>query len=99
MRVEVADQVAVFVKSQPPEPRRRIRLALRKLELEHGDIRALEGPLRGYSRLRVGPYRIVFAQEAKPGKPLCIRCIFAEKRDVVYAVFSDIMKRRLLEKS
>ena len=97
MRVELSDQVVEFVKSQPPEPRRRIRLALRKLEGETGDIRALEGPLCGYRRLRVGPYRIVYATAAEPGKPVCIRCIFAERRDVVYAVFSDMMKRRVLE--
>ncbi len=97
MRIELADQVVAFVKSQPPEPRRRIRLALRKLEGEKGDIRALEGPLRGYFRLRVGPYRILYATVAEPGKPPCIRCLFAERRDVVYSVFSDMLKRRLLE--
>jgi mRNA-degrading endonuclease RelE of RelBE toxin-antitoxin system len=97
MKVEVSDQVVAFVRSQPPEPRRRIRLALRKLAEGHGDVRTLEGPLSGYNRLRVGAYRIVFAQVAGTGKTACIRCLFAAKRDVIYGVFSDMLKKRLLE--
>jgi mRNA-degrading endonuclease RelE of RelBE toxin-antitoxin system len=98
-KVELSEQVLGFVRAQPPEPKRRLRLALRKLSLERGDIRNLEGPLRGYSRLRVGSYRIIFSVLAQPGMPLCIRCVFAEKRDVIYSVFSDMLKRRLLEES
>ena len=97
MKVEVSDQVAAFVRSQAPKPRRRLRLALRKLESERGDIRALEGPLRGYHRLRVGPYRVVFATSAEAGQPACIRCLFAERRDVVYTVFSRVLQRSILE--
>jgi mRNA-degrading endonuclease RelE of RelBE toxin-antitoxin system len=96
MKVELSEQVISFVKSQPPEPRRRIRLALRKLSDERGDIRGLEGPLSGFSRLRVGSYRIIFARACETGKQACIRCIFAEKRDVIYAVFSEMLKQRLL---
>lgn len=96
MRVEVSDQVVAFVRSLSPEPRRRVRLALRRLADERGDVRDLEGPLRGFSRLRVGPYRIVFARAAEPGRSPCIRCLFAERRDTVYAVFSDMLKRHLL---
>lgn len=97
MKVEVTDQVVTFVRALPPEPRRRIRLALRHLAGERGDIRVLEGPLSGYSRLRVGPYRLIFARVAEVGKSACILCLFAERRDTVYAVFSDMLKRSLLK--
>ena len=98
MKVEVSDQVVAFIRSQAPEPRRRLRLALRRLESERGDIRALEGPLRGYSRLRVGPYRVVFATTADTGRSACIRCLFAERRDIVYTVFSRVLQQSILER-
>ena len=61
MRVLVAKQVAEFVRRLPPQPKRRLRRALRDLAREKGDMKALEPPLHGYCRLRVGEYRIVFA--------------------------------------
>ena len=53
-RVELGPQVADFVRSLAPEPRQRLRTALRALEKDHGDLRPLEGDLTGYWRLRVG---------------------------------------------
>ena len=97
MKVEVSDQVLDFVKSQAPEPRRRLRLALRKLEAEQGDIKSLEGPLSGYLRLRIGPYRILLAYGAEAGRSKCLRCLYAERRDVVYEVFSRALQQRILE--
>ncbi len=97
MRIELADQVVAFVKALSPEPRRRVRLALRHLQKNQGDIRALDGPLGGYYRLRIGPYRIVFTQTAKVSETPCIRCIFAERRDMIYEIFSDMLKQRLLD--
>ena len=97
MKVEVADPVAAFIREQAPEPRKMLRLALRKLEKEQGDIQALEGALRGYSRLRVGPYRIVFSRKARTGGKDCVRCLFAERRDTIYAVFSQMVQREILE--
>jgi hypothetical protein len=89
--------VRAFVRSQAPEPRRRLRLALRKLSSEHGDIKSLEGPLSGYLRLGVGPYRILFAYGAEAGRPACLRCLFAERRDIVYEIFSRMLRERILE--
>ncbi len=97
MKVEVSDQVLDFVRSQAPEPRRRLRMALRKLEAEHGDIKSLEGPLGGYHRLRVGPYRILFAYGADTGREKRLRCLFAERRDIVYEIFSTMLQQRMLE--
>ena len=95
-RVEVSDQVRKFVREQAPESRKRLRLGIRRLEAEKGDICALEGPLKGYHRLRVGAFRIVFAY-ATSAEGVGIRCIFAERRDVVYGVFADILKAKLLK--
>jgi mRNA-degrading endonuclease RelE of RelBE toxin-antitoxin system len=93
----LSEQVVAFVRTQPPDPRRKLRRALRMLALERGDLRALEGPLQGYHRLRVGPYRIVFAYASGKGAGRSIRCVFAERRDTVYSVFSRMLERCLLE--
>jgi hypothetical protein len=96
MKVEVSDQVLEFIRSQTPEPRKRLRLALRKLASEQGDIKSLEGPLSGYLRLRVGPYRMLLAYGAAAGQPPCLRCLFAERRDIVYEIFSRLLQERIM---
>jgi mRNA-degrading endonuclease RelE of RelBE toxin-antitoxin system len=96
MRVEVSDQVRDFVRGQAPEPRHKLRHAIRRLALERGDIRALEGPLKGFHRLRVGAYRVVFTYALEEGNPMAIRCLFAETQDIVYGVFSERLKAKLL---
>ena len=40
--VELEQEVVNFVRSLPPQPRQAIRRALKNLQLEQGDIRALE---------------------------------------------------------
>ncbi|MBM3861229.1 MAG: hypothetical protein FJ395_16500 [Verrucomicrobia bacterium] len=89
-RVELDPQVASFVRSLAPEPRRRLRAALRDLEREQGDLRSLEGNLAGYWRLRVGSYRVLLrfytAQQQRVA-----RCLFAERRSVVYELFAELI--------
>lgn len=92
MTVRIAPQVADFVRRLAPDPRRRFRQALRDLEKGKGDIRALEGPLQDYCRLRVGPYRVILSY----GAPRTIDCGFAERRNLVYEVFGDAMMERLM---
>jgi len=60
---------------------------LRDLARSEGDTQALEGPLRDYHRLRVGPYRIVFQYST----PKTIDCVFAETRGIVYEIFAEAM--------
>ena len=69
---------------------------MRALARERGDIRALEGPLENYHRLRAGGYRIIFAYEVS-GKRRTIRCIFAERRSAVYETFQLLLRKHLLE--
>ena len=91
MRVLLATQVVEFVRGLPPEPKTRLRRALRDLTRERGDVKALEPPLNGYCRLRVGGYRIVFAY----GKRGAIECLFAEQRSVVYELLLERLRDRL----
>ena len=89
MKVELESQVVTFVRKQAPEPRRRLREALRDLARGRGDIKGLEPPLEEYQRLRVGPYRVIFRHAGDR-----VRCVFAERRGIVYEVFSEILLRR-----
>ena len=90
MRVVLAGQVVEFLRRLPPEPKRRLGQALRDLTREKGDLKALEPPLDGYCRLRIGGYRIVFSY----GKRGTIECIFAERRSVVY----ELLLERILDR-
>jgi mRNA-degrading endonuclease RelE of RelBE toxin-antitoxin system len=89
-RVRVREQVKGFIETLAPESRRRIRLALRRLESERGDCLALKEKLFGYHRLRVGGYRVIFRY--LPGQ--VIECVYAEERSLIYQLFEkDFMKR------
>ena len=87
----MAPQVEEFLRKRAPEPRRSLRLALRGLEAEQGDIKALEGELNGFWRLRVGTYRVIYAIEVVAGERVA-RCLFAERRAFVYAMFTEAIK-------
>ncbi len=92
-RVEISGQVRNFVRSRVPDPRRQLRLALRELARERGDVKALEGPLKDFFRLRVRDYRIIF-RYSPSGK--VIHCIFAERRELIYELFEKLIHSLLL---
>ncbi len=91
-RVEISQQVLDFVRALAPEPRRALRLGLREFEKQRGDIKQLEGELSGWCRLRVRSYRVIFRFEIAGGERVA-RCVFAERRQVVYALFVNEIKR------
>lgn len=91
IRIELDPQVADFVRSLAPEPRKRLREALHYLEQEKGDVKQLEADLAGYARLRAGTYRIIVRFYTKSGHRVA-RCVFAEKRPVVYELFAEILR-------
>ena len=95
IKAELSAQVVAFVAGRAPEPRRALRAGLRALRQEQGDIRALERPLGDYHRLRVRGYRIIFVYRVA-GKQRTIRCLFAERRSVVYELFQRLMQAQLL---
>lgn len=95
-RVCVTTQVEEFVKSLAPEPRRKLRTAIKALADDRGDIKALEGPLAGYGRLRVTGYRVVFRERSEQGVRL-IDCIYAERRPIVYELFTRLLAEQAME--
>jgi len=90
-----SEQVERFVLSQAPEPRRKLRLAIRALAQDAGDIKVLEGALSGFSRLRVNNYRVIFFEDHRGGNRI-IECIFAERRAVVYEIFTQLVSDGLV---
>lgn len=93
--VELEQEVVDFVRSLPPQPRQALRRALKNLQLEQGDIRALEGELEGFYRLRVQRYRVIFHYDLR-GDLRVIRCVYAASRSIVYEIFAQRI-RELLE--
>jgi mRNA-degrading endonuclease RelE of RelBE toxin-antitoxin system len=84
MKGLLAAQVVSVIRRLAPEPKARLRRALRGL----GDMKALEPPLDWYCRLRVGGYRVVFSY----GKRGTIECVFAERRSVVYELLLERLR-------
>lgn len=85
MRVRLSEHVVAFVRSLPPEPRKRMRSAIRGLAQERGDIVPLEGALEGFCRLRVGTYRVVFVYASDK----TIECVLAERRSIVHELLMN----------
>jgi mRNA interferase RelE/StbE len=86
--VELEQEVVDFVRSLPPQPRQALRRALKNLQLEQSDIRALEAELEGFYRLRVQRYRVIFHYYIR-GDQRLIRCVYAATRSIVYEVFAQ----------
>jgi len=89
--VRIREQVKTFLEQLAPEPRRRLKLALRALADGDGDTLALREKLSGYHRLRIGGYRVIFRY--LPGG--VIECVYAESRSLVYKLFEQEMLERL----
>lgn len=68
-----------------------LREALHGLERERGDIQPLEAELRGFFRLRVSRYRVVFHYALVRGQRV-IRCEFIEDRSIVYQLMSQMAR-------
>ena len=93
-RVVVHPQAERFVRALAPEPRKRLIKAMKALP--GGDVKALEGRLAGYFRLRVGGYRIIFSDSMR-NSARTFDCIFAERRPIVYELFEQILVEEALE--
>jgi len=94
--VTVRRQVIDFIRQQSPESRHRLRLAVRGLANDRGDVKAMEGDLEGFHRLRVGPFRVVF--QFLPSKSgLVVDCVFAERRSVVYLLLEELLRKGMLK--
>ena len=89
--VRPAIQVIAFIRCLAPEPRHAIKRALKELGQERGDIRALEGNLIGYYRLRIGRHRVIFSHAADGA----IEAVFIEERSIVYEIFEAEFIKKL----
>ena len=92
--VRVAPQVEQFVKSRAPEPRQALRKAIKGLAREEGDIKALEGKLAGWHRLRVSGYRVLYKETSEHGVRL-LNCVYANDRSIVYELFQQLLTDEL----
>ncbi|MGB8356641.1 MAG: hypothetical protein WCD79_22275 [Chthoniobacteraceae bacterium] len=95
-KVRVETQVEAFIKSLAPDPRKRLRLAIKGLVDGRGDIKSLEGNLAGYSRLSIMGYRVIFKEHAEHGIRI-VDCIFAERRALVYEIFTSLLVEQALD--
>jgi len=80
------------VRCLPPQPRHTLRLAIKSLINETGDIKPLTDDLEGFFRLRVGSHRVIFEYQLIEDSRI-ITCVFAGPRKWIYEVFQS----RLLE--
>jgi mRNA-degrading endonuclease RelE of RelBE toxin-antitoxin system len=88
-KVRISQQVWEYLRLLAPGPRRNLRLGLRLLEREVGDILPLKNDLEGFHRLRVQSHRVIFRYVLE-GKERVISCEFAEQRDIIYQLFSRV---------
>jgi len=95
-KIRVETQVEAFVKSLAPDPRKRLRLAIKGLAEGKGDIKWLEGNLAGYGRLSVAGCRVIFKERAERGSRI-IDCIFSERRALVYEIFVRLLSEQAME--
>jgi len=88
--VLIASQVANFLTSLAPDPRKKLRAGIRGLAEDAGDIKDLVDDLSGYRRLRVGSFRVIYLETFKEGRAVR-ECVFAERRNVVYEIFARML--------
>lgn len=90
--VRVQEEVVDYLRRLAPQPRHALRLAIKNLANETGDIKPLTDELEGFYRLRVGSHRVIFEYQIIAGSRV-ITCIFVGPRKWIYEVFQS----RLLE--
>jgi mRNA interferase RelE/StbE len=78
------------VAAQAPESRKRLRVGIRGLGNDRGDITAVVDELLGYRRLRVGDFRVIYREAFERGAPVR-KCLFVERRNVVYEIFRKMV--------
>ncbi len=88
MRVSASEQVQSWLTGLPPETKRKVRLALRRLAKGQGDVKALTRPLEGFNRLRIGGLRVIYRQTSRDK----ILLEYAHARDRVYETFQELAR-------
>ncbi len=86
IKVRVQQEVVDYLRRLAPKPRHALRLGIKALAQERGDIKPLTDDLEGFYRLRVGSHRVIFEYEVLRRTPT-ITCVFAGPRKWIYEVF------------
>lgn len=86
--VRIQDEVLDYLRKLPSQPRHRLKVAIKGLATESGDIKPLTEELEGFLRLRVGSHRVIFEYEMIDGIRT-ITCVFAGSRRWIYEVFQS----------
>jgi len=86
--VRIQEEVLDYLLKLPPQPRHRLKEAIKALAKESGDIKPLTEEIEGFLRLRVGSYRVIFEYEMIDGERT-ITCVFAGSRRWIYEVFQS----------
>ena len=84
--VRIQQEVLDYLKLLAPQPRHAMKVAIKGLAQEKGDIKALCDELEGFHRLRVGSNRVIFEYQLI-GDKRTITCVFAGPRKWIYEVF------------
>ena len=95
-RVVIGSPVKKFIASLAPEPRQKVRCAVKALADGKGDIQQLEGSLAPFWRLRVNNVRVIFGQKFQGGERM-VFCFFAGYRPTVYYILEQLLSSELLE--
>lgn len=89
-KVLLEDQVVRFIQTLPPDMRKRVREALHEVEAGKTFPEPLEDELDGFYKLKVERIRIICQTTASDDGPV-VKAVFAERRKVVYELFSQII--------
>jgi hypothetical protein len=90
LKVTIEQQPLEFIQRQPPEHRKRLRDVLRAVERGTVFPGPLEDELEGFYKLKVERFRLILQSVATPEGP-GFRVVFAERRTVVYEMFSQLL--------
>jgi len=91
IRVRVQEEVLEYLRNLPPQPRHALKLALKGLSKERGNIRSLTDDLEGFHRLRIGSHRIIFGYQMIDGERV-ITCVYVGARKWIYEVFQSKLR-------
>ena len=90
IRVTLDDQPLNFIRQLAPDSRRSLREALRAIEAGKRFPEPLEDQLSGFYKVKVAGYRMILQALPASSGPV-FRVVFAERRNVVYVLFSQLL--------
>jgi mRNA-degrading endonuclease RelE of RelBE toxin-antitoxin system len=90
VKITLEEQPLDFIRRQPPQSKKCLRDALHAVEQGAAFPEPLEDELEGFYKLKVERYRLILQSVASDKGPR-FRVVFAERRKVVYEIFSQIL--------